>query len=74
MTRRPRGFEASADSGAAAPAGNAYLTLCFGCGTMLELSPTDAVLAEARAIVGDLTIAFCGECIRQAASRMVDEA
>jgi hypothetical protein len=37
------------------------------------LSPADAVLAEARACVGDLTIAFCGRCLQQATARMVDE-
>jgi hypothetical protein len=34
------------------------------------LSPDDAVVAEARAIVGDITVVFCGECI----ARMVDGA
>jgi hypothetical protein len=28
------------------------------------LSPADAVVAEARAVIGDLTIVFCGDCIR----------
>jgi hypothetical protein len=38
------------------------------------LSPADAVLAEARAIIGDCTIVWCGDCIREAAERMVDGA
>jgi hypothetical protein len=29
---------------------------------MVSLSPADAVLAEARAIVGDLALAFRGDC------------
>jgi hypothetical protein len=33
---------------------------------MLMLSPADAVLAEARAAIGDLTVAVCGGCIREA--------
>ena len=37
------------------------------------LSPEQAVVAEARAIVGDITVVFCGQCIREAAARMVDE-
>ena len=42
---------------------------------MMMLSPADAALAEARAVIGDdLTIAFCADCIRQAAARMVGEA
>jgi hypothetical protein len=40
---------------------------------MVMLSPPDAVLAEARAVIGDLTFAFCSNCIRRAALRMVDE-
>jgi hypothetical protein len=32
------------------------------------------VLAEARAVIGDLTIVFCGDCIREAALRLVDGA
>jgi hypothetical protein len=37
---------------------------------MVMLSPADAVVAEARACVGDLTVVFCGDCI----TRMVDGA
>ena len=51
-----------------------YLTLCFSCQRMVMLSPEDAVLAEARAIIGDCTIVWCGDCIREAAERMVDVA
>jgi hypothetical protein len=50
------------------------LTLCFRCGSVVHLSPAQAVVAEARSIVGDLTVAFCGDCIREAALRMVDGA
>jgi hypothetical protein len=39
-----------------------YPWLCFTYGCLLMLSPEDAVVAEARAVVGDLTIAFCGGC------------
>jgi hypothetical protein len=66
---RPRSFEAPADSGAA----GTYPTLCYRCQRLVMLSPEDAVLAEARAVIGDLTVVFCGVCIRQAAARMVDE-
>jgi hypothetical protein len=31
-----------------------YPWLCFSCGSMVLLSPADAVLAEARAAIGDL--------------------
>jgi hypothetical protein len=40
---------------------------------MVLLSPADAVVAEARAIVGDITVVWCGDCIREVAARMVDE-
>jgi hypothetical protein len=50
-----------------------YPTLCFRCHRLVMLSPEQAVIAEARAIVGDCTFAFCGRCIRHAAARMVDE-
>jgi hypothetical protein len=41
----------------------------------MVLSPADAVAAEARAVIGDLTIVFCGgDCIREAALRMIDGA
>ena len=58
---------------AAAETDNAYLTLCAVCGVVVRLSDKQAVLAEARAVIGDLTIVFCGGCIRAAAARMVDE-
>jgi hypothetical protein len=51
-----------------------YPSLCFACHRLVMLSPADAVLAEARAVIGDLTVVFCGDCIRQATARMVDEA
>jgi hypothetical protein len=38
------------------------------------LSAEDAVVAEARSIVGDCTVVVCGGCIRDAAARMVDGA
>jgi hypothetical protein len=40
----------------------------------MVLSPADAVVAEARAVIGDLTIVFCGDGIREAALRMIDGA
>jgi hypothetical protein len=49
------------------PAPADYPSLCFRCHRLVTLNPADAVLAEARAIVGDLTIVFCGDCIREAA-------
>ena len=55
---------------AAAETDNAYLTLCCVCHRAVMLAPADAVVAEARAVIGDLTIAFCGDCI----ARMVDAA
>ena len=51
-----------------------YLTLCVSCHRVVMLSPQDAVVAEARAIIGDCTIVWCGDCIREAAERMVDGA
>jgi hypothetical protein len=56
----------------AVPPGDAgtYSTLCFSCHRVVMLAPADAVVAEARAIIGDLTIVFCGDCI----ARMVDGA
>jgi len=30
---------------------------------MVMLAPADAVVAEARAVIGDLTIVFCGGCV-----------
>ena len=45
-----------------------------GYPTSRRPSPPDAVLAEARAVIGDLTIVFCGDCIREAALRLVDGA
>jgi hypothetical protein len=39
-----------------------------------DVVPRGRVLAQARAVIGDLTIVFCGDCIRQATARMVDEA
>ena len=66
----PRSFEASADPGAA----GTYPSLCFRCHRLVMFSPADAVLAEARAIIGDCTIVFCGDCIRVAVARMVDGA
>jgi hypothetical protein len=43
-----------------------YYWRCFTCGCLLALSPADAVVAEARAIVGDITVVWCGDCIREA--------
>ena len=51
-----------------------YLTLCASCHRTVALSPAEAVLAEARAVIGDLTVVFCGDCIGQATARMVDGA
>jgi hypothetical protein len=65
---RARGFEASADSGPVTP----YLSLCCQCHRVIELSPDQVALDEARAVVGDLSIAFCHGCC-EAALRMVDE-
>jgi hypothetical protein len=41
-----------------------YLTLCVSCHRVVMLSPQDAVVAEARVVIGDLTLVFCGDCIR----------
>jgi hypothetical protein len=41
---------------------------------LLRLSPEHAVVAEARAVIGDSTIVFCAGCLREAALRMVDGA
>jgi hypothetical protein len=48
--------------GAAVALGGGYRWLCFQCHQMVMLSPADAVVAEGRAIVGDLTIVFCHRC------------
>jgi hypothetical protein len=56
--------------GAVPPGDAGYFWRCFTCGCLLALSPADAVVAEARAIIGDLTIVFCGGCV----ARMVDGA
>jgi hypothetical protein len=39
-----------------------------------DVAPEEAVIAEARAVIGDLTIVFCAGCIREAAVRMADGA
>ena len=51
-----------------------YRWLWFTCGRLLMLPPEDAVIAEARAVIGDLTIVFCAGCIGEAALRMADGA
>jgi hypothetical protein len=51
-----------------------YPSLCCRCHRMAMFSPEQSVVAEARAIVGDITVVFCGDCIRQATARMVDGA
>jgi hypothetical protein len=46
-----------------------YLTLCAGCGTVVQLTPGQAVIAEAERIALDvITMAFCRRC-REAALR-----
>ena len=65
--------EAAPPESRSSPGDAAYLTLCCRCHRMVMLSPADAVVAEARAVIGDLTVVFCGDCIRQATARMVDE-
>jgi hypothetical protein len=62
----PRGFEASADSGAAVPEQDgAELTLCAACHTVLRLTDEQAVIAEAEVLVLDvITMAFCRRCAR----------
>ena len=46
-----------------------YPWLCFTCGCLLRLSPEDAVVAEARTVIGDITIVLCAGCLREAALR-----
>jgi hypothetical protein len=50
-----------------------YPMLCASCHQLVMLSPQDAVVAEARLVIGDVTLVWCGGCIRHAAARMVDE-
>jgi hypothetical protein len=40
---------------------------------MVMLRPEDAVLEQARFVIGDLTLVWCPVCIREATLRMVDE-
>jgi hypothetical protein len=61
----PRGFEASADQGAAVPADieHGAVTLCAGCGRMVWLTNAQAVIAEAELIALDVvSLAFCSAC------------
>jgi hypothetical protein len=51
------------------PGAAGYLTLCAVCNAVVQLTPAQTVLAEARAIVGDLTVAFCANCIHEAARK-----
>jgi hypothetical protein len=50
-----------------------YPSLCFSCGSMVMLSPADAVVAEARLCVGDVTLVWCPSCLRREAERIADE-
>jgi hypothetical protein len=46
-----------------------YLTLCAGCGTVVQLTSEQAVIAEAERIALDvITMAFCCRC-REALGR-----